>query len=47
MRHTRRLQGLGSHVHVNKAIGFFFFLMFQSYHFPPARATTVTCVVKP
>lgn len=23
MRHTRRLQGLGSHVHVNKAIGFF------------------------
>lgn len=24
MRHTRRLQGLGSHVHVNKAIGFFF-----------------------
>lgn len=45
MRHTRRLQGLGSHVHVNKAIGFF--LMLQSYHFPPARATTVTCVVKP
>lgn len=33
MRHTRRLQGLGSHVHVNKAIGFFFILMLQSYHF--------------
>lgn len=45
MRHTRRLQGLGSHVHVNKAIGFFlsfFFLTAQSYHFPTATVATLT-----
>lgn len=40
--------GLGSHVHVNKAIGFFFFfLTAQSYHFPTATVATLTCVVKP
>lgn len=48
MRHTRRLQGLGSHVHVNKAIGFFLFFVLtaQSYHFPTATVATLTCVVK-
>lgn len=39
---------LGSHVHVNKAIGFFFsFLTAQSYHFPTVTAAALTCVVKP
>lgn len=36
--------GVRLRVHVNKLL---VFLMLQSYHFPPVRASTVTCVVKP
>lgn len=38
MRHTRRLQGLGSHVHVNKAIGFFFFFNVPKLSLPACKS---------